>query len=1471
MFIQCRSTAAARTLSVEQQSSSAATHLSPFRMRRSFAALLLIALSFFIAATTPVAAQVTFAGTQFPIVASGLSAPAGLASDGYKSIYIADRNNNRILKVTHSGATYGSPVTILSGLSNPMGVACDWYGNIYVADTGNNRIVVLRVSGTGYSSPAFISPGLSSPGGIAVDAADNIFVADSGNNRIVQLPNLGSTYGAAVVVGTGFSNPLGVAVDSVENLYIADTGNNRVIKEAYTSGTYPTQVAVGQSLRAPAAISVDNNKDLFISDTGNGRVVEEPWYSPYTRYNPQLVLGGDFTTTEGVTIDVSGNLYAADAATNRVESLVTSSVNFGSVNVGTPAFSLSYDFNVAAGTTIGSVGIYTQGVSGKDFTDAGSSTCTPQTYTTAVLCVVNVAFTPQDSGVRDGAIVLYNTAGNSLATAFISGTGVQSQASFIPGTMTELGTGLSGPQGVAVDGSGNVFISDTGNDRVVMIPSTANGYGQQTVVPLTGISEPVGVAVDAANSLYVVSSGNDKLVKLPWIGTGYGSQIKVGSGFYGPAYVTLDATGNVYVTDLMNSRLTKIPWTGSAYSALLTLGNWTRFPVGVAVNANGDILCSLPYSPALIWVRLINGAYIPQVGIYLKNINFPAGLVVDGNSNLYIVDTAGNQVIMLPWNGTGYGSFVQVAVGLNLPTGIAIDSQGNIYIADTGNNRIVKIDQSTPPPMTFATTTVGSVSSDGAKATLVENTGNVNLNISDITFPSNFPALSGDTYACTGSQTLAVGNFCRVSVTFNPQVAGSPLQNSVVLQGTLSNNSLTQQSIAVSGVAIGKTPQTIQFPTPTNTTYGATSVALSATTSSKLAITYQLISGPATLKNNILALTGIGTVVVQASQAGNATYQAAASVTVSFAVTPAVLTVKANSVTATYGSIPSSFNYSITGFVLNQSSQVVSGSAIVTSTGTSKSGVGSYTLKPSQGTLSAPNYTFVFVNGTLTVNPASLTLTPVSFSTAYGKPLPTLTWTMTGLVNGDTASVVMGKPVVTTEGITGSPSGSYPITLSVGTLASANYTFKFGIGTLSVVPSVLTVVANSQTITYGASVPNLTYIINGFLEGDTQNSATTGAPLITTTAVAGSAAGTYPINIALGTLKSKNYTFAFTASSLIVQKGTLTVTPKSVAMTYGQATPTPAYTVSGYLGKDTQATAFTGTPAFTTTAGPKVKPGSYPVTATAGSMVAHNYNVVFGSSTVTIAKAVLQVIPQAVSITYGSKAPSLTYSFTGFVNGDTTATVQGAPVLTTTAGPTAAAGIYAITATQGTLTSPDYTFSFSPAAYTIAKAAVTITANNQTITYGSTPAAATYTVTGLVKGDTAATAITGTPKLVTTVTSNSPVGSYPASIAAGALSAHNYTVVLKPGVITVAPAALTVVANDRTMKVGAAVPALTYTVNGLLSSDAINTASVGTPALTTTASKTAKSGVYPIAVAQGTMKAPNYKVTFVSGKLTVTQ
>jgi hypothetical protein len=160
------------------------------------------------------------------------------------------------------------------------------------------------------------------------------------------------------------------------------------------------------------------------------------------------------------------------------------------------------------------------------------------------------------------------------------------------------------------------------------------------------------------------------------------------------------------------------------------------------------------------------------------------------------------------------------------------------------------------------------------------------------------------------------------------------------------------------------------------------------------------------------------------------------------------LTVTAANVNRVYGAPNPALTASASG-ALSGDTFTLTASTVATPS----SPAGTYTIVPAATGANLANYNVVYVNGTLTVDKAILTVTPNNQSMVSGSVLPSLSALITGFVNGDTQTVVTGQPALTTTATSSSPAGSYPIVATLGTLATANYSFTFATGTLTVTPA----------------------------------------------------------------------------------------------------------------------------------------------------------------------------------------------------------------------------------------------------------------------------------------------------------------------------------------------------------------------------------------------------------------------------------
>jgi sugar lactone lactonase YvrE len=843
------------------------------------------------------------------------------------------------------------------------------------------------------------------------------------------------------------------------------------------------------------------------------------------------------------------------------------STSFGTVNIGSAGSVLAVPITFNTAATLGSASVLTQGAAGLDFVNAGTGSCTAGTsYNAGANCSVNVTFTPAFAGTRYGAVVLEDGSGKVIATSFLQGIGMGPQVNFLSQVdeSTLPTSTLASPTLVAVDGSGNLYVADTGNNRVLKETLTAGSYSESTV-PTSNLSGPKAVAVDGSGNVYIADTGNNRILIETLSAGSYSESTVPTSGLISPEGAAVDGSGNVYIADTGNNRILMEKLSAGSYSESTVPTSSLIGPEGAAVDGSGNVYIADTGNNRILRETLSAGSYTESTVLtnspaYSSGVTAPAyfsGVTVDGSGNVYVALESGsgaNGVLKMTLSAGSYSESTVLPTGaLNGPSGVAVDGSGNIYIADSGNNRVLKEDFADPPSLSFAATLPGSTSNDSPRTVVILNVGNAPLNFPvpsngiNPSTPANFTLSNSEVSACplasAGAslpEMLAAGQSCLLSIGFTPTVGGN-LSGSLVLTDNALNAiapAYTAQSISLSGTGI-KLSQAINFTAPATTVgYGVSPIALSATATSGVAVTFSVI-GPAVVNGSTLTITGVGAVVVTANQAGNDFYLPAAPVSYTITVNPVVLTVKANSTSRAYGAANSAFTDTITGFVNSDTAATATtGAASLTTIATAASAVGAYIITTAAGTLNAPNYTFTFVNGTLTVNPASLTVTANNASRFYGAANPTFTPSYTGFVNGDTIIALTGSPSLTTTATASTGAGSYAITVAVGTLVPTNYSFTFVNGTLTVNPVLLTVTANNAARIYGVPNPPFTASYSGFVNGDT-SAMLSGTPGLTTTATTSSPIGTYSITPAVGTLSAANYTFSYINGSLSVVKNAI--------------------------------------------------------------------------------------------------------------------------------------------------------------------------------------------------------------------------------------------------------------------------------------------------------------------------------------------
>jgi uncharacterized delta-60 repeat protein len=494
--------------------------------------------------------------------------------------------------------------------------------------------------------------------------------------------------------------------------------------------------------------------------------------------------------------------------------------------------------------------------------------------------------------------------------------------------------------------------------------------------------------------------------------------------------------------------------------------------------------------------------------------------------------------------------------------------------------------------------------------------------------------------------------------------------------------------------------QTISFGPLASQTYGVPSITLSAAATSGLPVVLSVISGPATLLGDVLTVIGSGTVVIQASQAGNATFAAASPVDESFIVTPARLTITANNTTKLYGAALPALTASYSGFVNGDTPASLASLPIIGTTASATSHVGSYTITAS-GAFS-PNYTIGYVSGTLSVTPAALTITADNKTKIYGAALPTLTASYNGWINGDTLASLSALPSLSTTASAASHVGSYAITASGA--VSGDYAISYVFGSLSVTPAALAITANDTIKVYGASVPALSATYRGFVNGDSAASLTT-PPTLNTAATASSHVQTGGFVINASGASDPDYTISYLPGTLTITPAPLTITANKATKTYGAALPALTATYTGFVNGESAAS-LAALPVLATTASASspVQPAGYPIIASGASDP--DYSVSYQPGTLLVAPAPLTITANNASMVEGAAVPPLSASYSGFVNGDSPASLAVKPTVTTAATSRSPAGTYPIVV--GGASSPNYAINYANGILVVTPAPVKI-------------------------------------------------------------------------------------------------------------------------------------------------------------------
>jgi len=258
-------------------------------------------------------------------VGTGFNNPYGIAVDAAGNIYVADSNNNRVMKIPAGG---GAAVAIGSGFNSPTGVAVDAAGNVYVANFGGDSVMEILA---GSNTTIVLGSGFYQPLGIAVDINGNVYVTDRGHNVVKKITPGSST---PVIIASGFNMPEGIAVDAAGNVFVCDADHSSVKKIPADGGVVSV---LSGFFYFPAGLAIDISGNLFVSDYGNG-TVEKIMTSG-------IVTGVCSGHSYGIAVDNSGKVYVSNADDNTIKQITPAAGYFS--NSVLPA-GLSFDYNTGA-------------------------------------------------------------------------------------------------------------------------------------------------------------------------------------------------------------------------------------------------------------------------------------------------------------------------------------------------------------------------------------------------------------------------------------------------------------------------------------------------------------------------------------------------------------------------------------------------------------------------------------------------------------------------------------------------------------------------------------------------------------------------------------------------------------------------------------------------------------------------------------------------------------------------------------------------------------------------------------------------------------------------------------------------------------------------------------------------------------------------------------------------------------------
>ena len=556
-----------------------------------------------------------FSGDGGPAVRAKLNLPSGLATDKKGNLFISDRSNDRIRVVDKKGVirTYaGSGVAGFQGdagpalkaqLDKPFGIALDEAENLYIADRNNNRVrkvspegIITTVAGDGGfffmgdNGPAY-GASIAGPTGVAVDKKGNLYIADRNNNRIRLVDKLGMI---RTVAGTGQQDyngdsetaretnlylPFGLIVDSNDNLLIIDRSHYRIRRIDPKSGEVETVAgnglklfagdggpATGATLSFPHGMFVDKDDNLIFSDKGHYRI---------RKITPKGIIstiGGN-----GRRGNVGNNIPALEANVYNVTTIIQNPA--GDAFMSSPSGFVSIIRRLDAK---GIIHDYIDTASPKYREAISKSKHKGLVQTGAVATITqfsDIVFDPK------GNLFISDRLNHQIRKIDLNGNistiaGVGDSDYYGDGGPA-LEAAFRDPNALASDKQGNIYIAEAANNRIRKIDTkgivtTVAGNGEHAESGDGGpalqaaIRSMDDIAISPEGELHILGTNTHKVRKITLDGKIVTVAGKGYAGFFGddgpatkamlknPAAISFDSKGNLYIADMGNNRIRKV-------------------------------------------------------------------------------------------------------------------------------------------------------------------------------------------------------------------------------------------------------------------------------------------------------------------------------------------------------------------------------------------------------------------------------------------------------------------------------------------------------------------------------------------------------------------------------------------------------------------------------------------------------------------------------------------------------------------------------------------------------------------------------------------------------------------------------------------------------------------------------------------------------------------------------------------------